>query len=294
MERHRCTECGQYYNNAKKCQKSLEKFSGAYDNLTGSIEGEGLSLTGQSQGRKAKLQSWINMRGDVLPSTKTIATKSQILNWIEEDPTVKIIVYSQWIPMLHVLGRICQTEGWTFEKYTGHMSHESRDNAIKNFGDPAKGKRILLASLKCGGLGLNLTMASKVLLLDPWWNSAVRRAIGKVDYLLLIHRIQVEQQAFCRVFRIGQQKETQMARLIVKGTIDQAIYCLQGMKQERIDAASESFNITDQLVQLVLTGSPVDDSTRKERISIHELMRLFGRYVNEAYNPMQCLRHFAD
>lgn len=119
------------------------------------------------------------MRGDVLPSSKTIAAKSQILNWIEEDPTVKIIVYSQWIPMLHVLGRICQTEGWTFEKYTGHMSHESRDNAIKNFGDPTKGKRILLASLKCGGLGLNLTMASKVLLLDPWWNSAVRNSHWK-------------------------------------------------------------------------------------------------------------------
>lgn len=38
----------------------------------------------------------------------------------------------------------------------------------------------------------------------------------------------------------------------------------------------------------------MDDSTRKERISIHELMRLFGRYVNETYNSMQCLRRFAN
>jgi SNF2 family DNA or RNA helicase len=204
MERHRCTECGSYYTEAKRCQTSLDKFSGAYDNMTGSADDEKVALTGKSKNKKSNLQNWLNMRGEVLPSAKTIAVKAQVLEWIEEDPTVKIIVYSQWIPMLHVLGRICQTEGWEFEKYTGHMSHESRNKAIKSFGDPLKGKRILLASLKCGGLGLNLTMANRVLQLDPWWNQAV------------------EQQAFCRVFRIGQQKEAHMARLCVKNTIDQA------------------------------------------------------------------------
>lgn len=70
--------------------------------------------------------------------------------------------------------------------------------------------------------------------------------------------IQVEQQAFCRVFRIGQQKETHMARLVIKGTVDAAIYALQGEKQRIIDIA-------------------MDDSTRKERIGIQELMSLFGR-----------------
>lgn len=179
MDRHRCNECGSYYTDAKKCQKSLQKFSGAYDTITGSTEGEGLSITGK--GKKAKLQSWLTMHGEILPSSKTIAVKSQILNWIEEDPDVKIIVYSQFIPMLHILGRICQTEGWGFEKYTGHMSHDSRDRAIKNFGDPTKGKRILLASLKCGGLGLNLTMSNRVISLDPWWNQSVSIAFHEFD-----------------------------------------------------------------------------------------------------------------
>lgn len=58
------------------------------------------------------------------------------------------------------------------------MSHDSRDKAVREFEtDPTK--RVMLASLKSGGLGLNLTMASKVICLDPWWNNAV------------------EQQAFC-------------------------------------------------------------------------------------------------
>jgi len=69
--------------------------------------------------------------------------------------------------------------------------------------------------------------------------SGKKSSLERLTIILLIYRIKVEQQAFCRVFRIGQQKETQMARLIVKGTIDQAIYCLQGMKQETIDRASQ-------------------------------------------------------
>lgn len=242
MERHRCTECGSYYTEARRCQESLEKFSGAYDNLTGSVE-EKISLTGKS--KKSNIHSWLTMRGEVLPSAKTVAVKCQVIQWIEEDPTVKIIIYSQFIPMLHVLGRICQTEGWSFEKYTGSMSHDSRDRAIRDFDDPDKGKRILLASLKCGGLGLNLTMANKVISLDPWWNKAI------------------DQQSFCRVYRIGQQKETEMVRLVVRNTIDEAIFALQATKQEAIDAAM--------------------DGERDETVTIAELMRPFGR-VHEDEN----------
>jgi hypothetical protein len=97
--------------------------------------------------------------------------------------------------------------------------------------------------------------------LDPWWNQAV------------------EQQAFCRVFRksplqsphneistqltkplqgIGQTKNTSTTHLCIKNTIDAAIYALQDSKQESIDAA-------------------LDDSKRKERITVRELMSLFGR-----------------
>lgn len=100
QDRHRCNECGSYYTEATRCQDSLEKFSGAYDNITDSTEGEKLSLTGKS--KKSTMQSWATMRGEVLPSVKTVAVKCQILEWLEEDPNVKIIIYSQWIPMLYV------------------------------------------------------------------------------------------------------------------------------------------------------------------------------------------------
>lgn len=71
-------------------------------------------------------------------------------------------------------------------------------------------------------MGLNLTMASKVIMVDPWWNSAS------------------EQQAFCRVFRIGQNEQTYMSRLCVKNTIDQRLIAMQDRKQKEIDGVMEN------------------------------------------------------
>jgi SNF2 family DNA or RNA helicase len=105
-------------------------------------------------------------------------------------------------------------------QYHGKMSLLARDRAIQDFAhDPQS--RILLASLRCGGLGLNLTMASKVIIVDPWWNQAS------------------EQQAFCRVFRIGQQDETFMSRMCVKGTVDERLIQMQKSKQKEIDGVME-------------------------------------------------------
>jgi SNF2 family DNA or RNA helicase len=65
-------------------------------------------------------------------------------------------------------------------------------------------------------------MASKVIMMDPWWNSAS------------------EQQAFCRVFRIGQNEETYMSRLCVKDTVDQRLVEMQQRKQKEIDGVMEN------------------------------------------------------
>jgi SNF2 family DNA or RNA helicase len=81
---------------------------------------------------------------------------------------------------MKVLGRLFQQRGWAFANYDGKMTHEARDNAITTYDRTVK---IMIASLKCGDVGLDLTMASCVICVDQWWNSSV------------------EQQAFCRVFQ---------------------------------------------------------------------------------------------
>ncbi|KAK6392827.1 hypothetical protein LTR65_002908 [Meristemomyces frigidus] len=234
----RCAECGACYTSVQKCE-GLDTF-----NRSGSTQGapEGPQAQSKSAGKSKKasdtMEDWIGLKGEVLPSAKTTAVKACVLEWLQEEPEAKIIIYSQFLPMIRILGKICATEGWGFVKYTGEMSHDSRDKAITEFGsDP--NKQIMLASLQCGGLGLNLTMASRVICLDPWWNSAV------------------EQQAFCRVFRIGQQKETRMTRFVVKNTIDAAMMAMKERKQIDIDEV-------------------MDDGKRKHAPDVHDLMRLFG------------------
>ncbi|RMZ34524.1 hypothetical protein D0859_01327 [Hortaea werneckii] len=233
----RCSECGEAYSSAEPC----EEFEEFQDSGSSADSVQGSSSQSSKKGKKSKKKNeddWINLPGEILPSAKTRATKAQLLNWIAEDPNCKCIVFTQFLDMVRILGKVCKTEGWGYVTYSGKMSHDSRVKAVREFEtDPTK--RIMLASLKSGGLGLNLTMASKVICLDPWWNNAV------------------EQQAFCRVFRIGQTKETEMIRFVVSNTIDSAMMEMKERKTEEIDQVME-------------------EARKKDLPDVSELLRLFG------------------
>lgn len=152
------------YTNAQPCD-SLESLA---EDLS-SISPTDTQVTGKKK-KKAQTQEddLIELPGEVLCSAKTRAAKAQILAWLEEEPLQKIIIYSQFIPMIRILEKVCRSERWGFSLYTGNMSQDARTNSLGEFADKPE-KKILLASLRAGGLGLNLTMASRVLLLDPWW-----------------------------------------------------------------------------------------------------------------------------
>lgn len=161
----RCAECGESYTSTAPCE-GLDTFQAPRTSTSTSDPG---SKKKSNKDSSKQLPSWISMPGDIVASSKTQACKAQILNWLEEKPNEKIIIFTQFIPMVTILGRMCKSEKWPFLEYTGKMSHEAREKAITEFGSN-KEKKILLAGLKCGGLGLNLTMASRVsdLCLDPF------------------------------------------------------------------------------------------------------------------------------
>jgi SNF2 family DNA or RNA helicase len=113
--------------------------------------------------------------------------------------------------MIKVLARICQERKWGYESFHGKLSFEEKDQAIQTFSED-KNCFILLAGLKAGGVGLNLTAANRVIIIDLWWNQYV------------------ETQAFCRVYRIGQDREVDMVRIVVKDTVDEEILMMQEKK----------------------------------------------------------------
>src|SRR5688572_16925865 len=124
----------------------------------------------------------------------------------------KALVFSQFLGMLALIKGKLDELGVKYEYFDGSTSAPDREKAIQSFqNDDAV--RVFLISLKSGGVGLNLTAADYVYIVDPWWNPAV------------------EQQAIDRTHRIGQTKNIFAYRMICKDTIEDKILQLQEKKR---------------------------------------------------------------
>lgn len=137
----------------------------------------------------------------------------------------KALVFSQFTSMLAIVREHLDAKGIVYEYLDGQT--RDRKSRVERFQtDPECG--VFLISLKAGGLGLNLTAADYVFLLDPWWNPAV------------------EMQAIDRAHRIGQTRQVFAYRLICHNTVEEKIAELQGRKKELADAILQADN---QLIQ---------------------------------------------
>ena len=85
-----------------------------------------------------------------------------------EDPSIKSLVISQFTSMLNILETPLEAQGFNFVRLDGKMSQKKRAEVIESFDDRSPDSpSIMLLSMKAGGVGLNLTAASRVFLLDP-------------------------------------------------------------------------------------------------------------------------------
>jgi SNF2 family DNA or RNA helicase len=124
----------------------------------------------------------------------------------------KALVFSQFLGMLALIRAKLNELGVKYEYFDGSTSAPDREKAIQSFQNDDS-VRVFLISLKAGGVGLNLTAADYVYIVDPWWNPAV------------------EQQAIDRTHRIGQTKNIFAYRMICKDTIEDKILQLQDKKR---------------------------------------------------------------
>ncbi|KAG8970320.1 hypothetical protein FRC03_009593 [Tulasnella sp. 419] len=151
-------------------------------------------------------------------SAKMLKMVELLKQWYEESPEDKVIVYSQWTSCMDLLESLLEKEDMRPIRYDGKMNRVERAEAVKRF-KRRDGPRIMLISLKCGGVGLNLVEANRVISFDLAWNYAT------------------ESQAFDRVHRLGQVKDVTIKRLIVRDSIEERILQIQEAKQDLADAA---------------------------------------------------------
>ncbi|KAF9517774.1 hypothetical protein BS47DRAFT_1389493 [Hydnum rufescens UP504] len=181
-----------------------------------------------------------NSLASFLPSTKMKAMMDLLKRWREEAPNDKVMVISQWTSVLELCSAYLDENRFRHVIFEGKLSIAQRNERVAKFmGDPRV--TVMLMSLKAGGVGLNLTAASRVINLDLAWSNAV------------------ENQAFDRVHRLGQQKPVHIHRLIIANTVEARVLQLQSRKQSLADGSLGEG-----------TGERIG------RLSIRELANLFG------------------
>ena len=147
----------------------------------------------------------------------------------------RALVFSQFTDVLALVKPILERNGWAHEYLDGSTPQNERTRRVEAF---QRGSApFFLVSLKAGGTGLNLTAASYVVLLDPWWNPAV------------------EDQAADRAHRIGQRNAVTVYRLFVRGTVEEKVLALHERKRALsgavLDGASDSALSEDDLLALL-------------------------------------------
>ncbi|TKA77742.1 hypothetical protein B0A55_04182 [Friedmanniomyces simplex] len=161
-----------------------------------------------------------------------------------EEGGEKVLIFSQWTSLLDLLEIPIEEKGWGYKRYDGSMNSKDRADAVDEF-KASPHLRIMLVSLKAGNAGLNLNMASQVIVLDPFWNPYI------------------EEQAIDRAHRLGQTRPVTVHRMLIKETVEDRICEIQERKRE-------------------LIGTALDEKAgaRVSRLGVQELAYLFGVTAN--------------
>lgn len=196
----------------------------AYEAILGSTKSEILRLLDQGESLFSVLEVLLRLRQacchrGLLPGhTAESSTKVDLLlESLRQSAEMghRALVFSQWTSMLDRIEPHLEAAGILFSRIDG--STEGREEIVQQF-QSADGPTVMLLSLKAGGLGITLTSADHVYIVDPWWNPAV------------------EDQAADRAYRIGQQNPVIVHRLVAKDTIEERILELQQHKRAVMEA----------------------------------------------------------
>ncbi len=157
-------------------------------------------------------------------------------NKISQDPSdpTKSVVFSQFTSFLDLIGNALEDQGMPYARLDGTMPRDERASQMTIFKDDPT-IQVMLVSTRAGGVGLNLTCAWKVYMMEPSWNPAT------------------EQQAMDRVHRLGQVHPVHYVRYIIDGSIESTMIALQKQKTDLADLSlSKNLSKEDDMVKRLL------------------------------------------
>jgi DNA repair protein RAD5 len=145
-------------------------------------------------------------------SAKVVSLIKHLRDLRRSHPRMKSVVFSQFTSFLSLIEPALTRSNMQFLRLDGSMPQKARAAVLTKFQDSDR-FTVLLISLRAGGVGLNLTSAKRVYMMDPWWSFAV------------------EAQAIDRVHRMGQDDEVKVYRFIVKDSVEERMLHVQERKK---------------------------------------------------------------
>ncbi|MDR0966560.1 MAG: DEAD/DEAH box helicase [Myxococcales bacterium] len=208
-----------------RCELSEDEL-GLYQSLHAATRQEVVDKLTAGGNVLAALAALLRMRqacchAALIPGQERFERSSKVELLVDKLLTLKAdghraLVFSQWTRLLDLIEPRLNEEGIGFVRLDG--TTRDRGTVVSAF-QQDDGPPVMLISLKAGGVGLNLTAADHVFLVDPWWNPAV------------------EDQAADRAHRIGQDRPVFIHRLVALGTVEERILALQQSKRALAEAA---------------------------------------------------------
>ncbi len=145
-------------------------------------------------------------------SAKVVRLIQHLRELRRERPTIKSVVFSQFTSFMSLIEPALERANMAYLRLDGSMAQKARTVVLDEFRCAGK-FTVLLISLRAGGVGLNLTAAKRVYVMDPWWSFSV------------------EAQAIDRVHRMGQDEDVKVYRFIVQGSVEEKMLKIQDRKK---------------------------------------------------------------
>ncbi|KAL6944652.1 hypothetical protein ACO0RG_001396 [Hanseniaspora osmophila] len=156
---------------------------------------------------------------DFVQSTKMFHLTNDLYELYDDNPSERVIIFSQFSTFLDVIQNELEKKEhdsrFSVSKFDGRLNLKERQLVLQKFDQDSENNqlKVLLISLKAGGVGLNLTKANKAFLMDIWWNAGI------------------EDQAIDRIHRIGQERDVFVKRYIIKNSVEEKMLKIQERKR---------------------------------------------------------------
>ena len=158
-------------------------------------------------------------RGDDTPLSYKLDAITHIIAAILASTDELVLVISTYTQILNFLGKLCDARNWGYFRLDGSTDVAQRQSLVNAFNARLTPKRLFLLSARAGGVGLNITGASRVVMVEPAWNPAI------------------DAQSVARSWRFGQTRTVFVYRVFLSGSIEEVILQRQLLKKDIADVA---------------------------------------------------------